>query len=321
MDKWAICIATVRPEMTERWLHLWESMFTEHNVDVYIIQDADEKTVPPRERVHVFDHSDVKKQFSDNAWIIPRLTAACRSYAMLKAYNVGYDYYVSLDDDCYPLGDLFSAYKAHFSDQLAPHYKYVDYAALFGYKHHVRGYPYGIRKKRPVAAQYGIWTKVPDYDALTAIEHKTDDELELTNTVAVVPKYSAFTGCLMNAAITHKYLPVMYQLLMGKQTGYDRMEDIWSSLVMKRIADHFEDIVVLNGKARVIHDRASDPYKNLSKELPALPYNETLWDRLMKFEPHESTPLECYKEIAEARILPDQSDAMLVWAKLFETST
>lgn len=320
MEKWAICIATVRPEMVERWLGAWDNLFVEHNVDVYIMQDADQKTIPPSERVHVFDQSDAKKQFGNYTWIIPKLTAACRSYAMLKAYDKGYDYYVSLDDDCYPLDDLFAAYKTHFADAYAPHYNYVDYAALFGYKHHVRGYPYNIRKKRPVAAQYGIWTKVPDYDALTAIEHGIGDEEELMRTVAVVPKYSAFTGCLMNAAITHKYLPVMYQLLMGQRTGYDRMEDIWSSLIMKRIADHFEDVIVLNGEARVLHDRASNPYNNLLKELPALPHNEKLWEKLMRVELSGSTPLECYKEIAEAQILPDQSEAMLIWAKLFEMS-
>jgi hypothetical protein len=120
----------------------------------------------------------------------------------------------------------------------------------------------------------------------------------------------------MNAAISHKYLPVMYQLLMGDAVGYDRFEDIWSSLLMKKIADHFEDLVLINGHAQVVHDRASDPYKTLPKELPGMPKNETIWEELLEVKLTGSTPIECYEELAETFILPDQRDAMKAWIKI-----
>jgi hypothetical protein len=169
-----------------------------------------------------------------------------------------------------------------------------------------------------VAAQYGLWIKVPDYDALTMIEYGLGDEHELGYTITAVPKYSAFTGCMMNAAITHKYVPVMYQLLMGSPVGYDRVEDIWSSLILKRIADHFEDVVLLNGEARVLHDRASNPYRCLDKELPAMLKNEKLWEKLLRIELSGNTPLECYWEIIKADVIPEQTAAMSLWADMFE---
>lgn len=316
MPKWAVCIATIRPDLAQQWLDAWRELFERHEVNVYIMEDTDHKCLKSHKSVHVFNHTDAKEL--DNPWIIPRQTAACRSFVLYKAYQDGYDYYVSLDDDCYPSGDIFSVYETSFCPQLAPHYNYVDCAAAFGYKHHVRGYPYGIRKQREVATQYGVWLKYADYDALTAIENPVKEEDEIAENVIATPKYSGFTGCIMNVAITNKYLPVMYQLLMGKEVGYDRVEDIWSGLIMKKIADHFGDLVLLNGKARVIHKRASNPFVNLDKELPALAKNEILWEQLLKIKLDGDTPLRCYRQIAESGILPEQSRAMLAWANLFE---
>ena len=318
MSKWAICIATARPQMAEQWLEGWRDIFELHAVDVLIMQDADRKTILPRDRVYVWDQSDVKHSLGDRSWIIPRCTAACRSFVLWQAYKRGYDYYLSLDDDCYPIDDIFSAYERSFGLQNAPNYRYVDYADVFGYRHHVRGYPYGIRKPHSVAVQYGVWLKNPDYDAITMIENEMLSETDIASRRVIVPKYSAFTGCIMNAAITHKYLPAMYQLLMGKRVGYDRVEDIWSALIMKRIADHLEDVVVLNGEARVIHERASNAYASLLKELPAMPKNEQLWEELLQVKLTGNTPLDCYREIAQSRVIPEQSEAMQTWVTLFE---
>lgn len=316
MPKWAVCIATIRPDLAQQWLDAWRDVFETNKVDVYIMEDANQKSLKSHKNVHVFDHTDAREL--ENPWIIPRQTGACRSFVLYQAYQAGYDYYLSLDDDCYPSEDIFSAYESTFSPQLAPHYNYVDCAATFGYKHHVRGYPYGIRRQRNVAVQYGVWLKYADYDALTTIEYPAEEEDTITENVVTVPKYSAFTGCTMNTAITNKYLPVMYQLLMGKEIGYDRVEDIWSGLIMKKIADHFGDLVLLNGRARVVHKRASNPFANLGKELPALAKNEMLWEKLLEIKLDGDTPLRCYRQIAESCILPEQSRAMLAWANLFE---
>lgn len=318
MSKWAVCLATIRPDLANIWLSKWSQFFTQHNVDVYIMQDINEKTIMPRESVYVFDHSDIEKDLGDLAHAIPRKTGACRSYAMLRAYRKGYDYYLTLDDDCFPVDDTIQAYEDHFKPQYCPHYNYVDISALLGYQYQLRGYPYTIRKTHDIAAQYGVWLKIADYDAITSIEKDISDEMNIKRTVSPVPKYSGFTACIMNVAISHKYLPVMYQLLMGKAVGYDRFDDIWSGLLLKKITDHFEDVVLINGSARILHDRASNPYNNLMKELPAMAKNETIWKELLNMELTGTTPLECYKELANSNILPDQKRAMLTWTTIIE---
>ena len=318
MAKWAVCLATIRPELAEKWLAGWKMLFEKYGVDVYIMQDIEKKTIKPRKGVYVFDHKDVRRDLGSSDWVIPKKTGACRSFAMLQAYRKKYDYYITLDDDCFPIEDTIAAYEQHFEPQHWPHYNYVDIADLMGYKHKLRGYPYRIRKPLDVAAQYGIWLKIADYDAITSIEKPIEDEFQLHTVVQAVPKYMAFTGCIMNVAISHKYLPVMYQLQMGERVGYDRFDDIWSALLLKKIADRFEDVVVINGSAKVLHDRASNAYNNLMKELPAMAKNETVWEELMDVKLTKDTPLECYQELAESNVLPDQKQAMLSWTQIIK---
>lgn len=329
MAKWAVCLATIRPDLANVWLSKWHDLFSKHDVDVYIIQDTDHKTLMERDNVRVFDHTDVTKDLGKLASAIPRKTGACRSYAMLQAYRQGYDFYLSLDDDCFPVvkeadswscshHDIFLSYENAFKPKHWPHYRYFDVASSMGYPYHLRGYPYGIRKARDVAAQYGIWLKIPDYDAITTIDKGIKEEMHIKGKVEAVPKFSGFTGCIMNVAISHKYLPIMYQLLMGDVVGYDRFDDIWSGLLLKKIADHFEDVVLINGYSQIHHDRASNPYKTLMQELPGMAKNETLWDELLEIKLTGKTPIDCYEELADSNVLPDQGKAMKTWTQIIK---
>jgi len=319
MGKWAVCLATIRPELAVRWLEHWQKVFDLHKADVYIMQDTSVANIPSEPNIHVFDHTNALDEFGENSWVIPKHTDTCRSYAMLQAYKHGYDYYLTLDDDCLPSGDPIGAYETMFRPQQAYAYKYFDVGSFFGYKHHVRGYPYGIRNQYGVAAQYGVWLNFPDYDGLTSIEEDITPEYDISSDIVAVPKYSGLTGCIMNAAFSHKYMPAMYQLCMGEKAGYDRFGDIWSALIMKRIADHLEDIVLMNGLARVVHEKASDPRKCLTKEMPAMTKNEKLWENLLAIKLAGNTPLECFVEIAESGAIPEpHQEAMLLWAKVLE---
>ena len=93
-----------------------------------------------------------------------------------------------------------------------------------------------------------------------------------------VPTGVPFTGCIMNVAIRHEALPMMYQLVMGiERVGYDRWDDIWSGLFAKRICDHLGLPVLINGRASIVHTRASDTASNLAKERGGYDLNERMW--------------------------------------------
>jgi hypothetical protein len=46
------------------------------------------------------------------------------------------------------------------------------------------------------------------------------------------------------------------------------------------VLDHSGQVMVINGKASVLHDRASDPNANLERETPGVPFNEGMWESL-----------------------------------------
>jgi hypothetical protein len=104
----------------------------------------------------------------------------------------------------------------------------------------------------------------------------------------------------MNVAIRHGALPMLYQLVMGMdRVGYDRWDDIWSGLFVKRICDHLRRPVVVNGKASVVHTRASDTATNLAKEQGGYTLNERMWAHLGRVDLTADSVLGCYEELTD----------------------
>ena len=60
-------------------------------------------------------------------------------------------------------------------------------------------------------------------------------------------------------------------------------------LFQKKVLDQLGKVMVINGKASVLHKRASDPHANLERERPGIPLNEDLWARLVSPR-YESDP-------------------------------
>jgi hypothetical protein len=129
-----------------------------------------------------------------------------------------------------------------------------------------------------VALQYGGWNGILDYDAPTQLEGVSDSESFAPVNIPV-PLGVPVTGCIMNCAFRAKYAPIMWQLplLNGK---YNRFGDIWSGLFAKKVFDFMGKAVVINGKASVNHQRASDPVKNMEREGIGIPVNEHIWEYL-----------------------------------------
>ena len=130
----------------------------------------------------------------------------------------------------------------------------------------------------------------------------------------------------MNMAFRTEYTPVMWQLplLEGR---YNRYGDIWAGLLAKRVFDQVGCAVVVNGRACVDHDRASNPVANLKHESAGLELNERLWENLLILD--GVSAVDCYRAVTGTahwhfqRYDPEYADWFLdcrdKWLSLFSS--
>ncbi len=296
----SICcvIPTNRPDKFLEFLDAWTPLFEKHDVTLYVIEDNPyPKIEMPKVKFPLlhFSHNYIPS-------FIPKFTGAIRSYGFLLAYREGFDITLTLDDDVVPIGDPIAEYIEGFNQEFGMG-DYFDIGHIFGLNEYMRGYPMRYRNNQYPLLQYGGWDNVPDMDAVTQLRHEiygTTDGYQFDQRILAIPLGLGFTGCIMNLAIRHDALPMMYQLMMGvDRVGYDRADDIWSGLFAK-----LKIPIVINGKALVEHTRASDTVSNLNKELMAYGLNEILWDRLKMIKLYNHNVIACYKELI-AGLMPE----------------
>lgn len=276
---WAVIVPTCpgREEVYKKFIEAWTPLFAEHEVTLITIFDG-----PEAPKYCEGDHVLSWKDIDDSRFkYIPKKTDMVRSFAFTWAYhNLPHvDYFCTLDDDVRPgfLSDLFAEYEEVF-EKGAPCSEYLDVGALTTSGLQMRGFPYKDRKPAEVAVQYGGWDGVLDYDAATqlAVPKETETFFSL---VVPVPKGAAVTCCIMNCAWKREYTPIMWQLPM-LDGRYNRVGDIWSGLFIKKTLDAVGAVMIINGAARVRHERASNPYESLKKEAPSVWLNDNLWPAL-----------------------------------------
>jgi hypothetical protein len=184
-----------------------------------------------------------------------------------------------------------------------------------------RGVPYdSTARETECVINHGLWTNVPDFDAITQIAN-TRFKQPFEPIDQVIPKGKFFPMCGMNLAFKPKMAPAMYFLLMGKSWPFDRFGDIWCGVFAKKICDHL-GLAVRSGEPRIEHQRASNPWTNLRKELPGYEVNENLWRAVDSLVLTGTNPLECYGELAEKLPLSGEywdqlRAAMGTWTELF----
>lgn len=280
---------TNRPDRFKTFLEAWAPLFRKHDVRLFVVQDSEPWDI---DTLGVTCSADSWPTFPD---FIPRKTDMCRSLAIYRAWKAeSSTYTLSLDDDVLPEGDLFEEYERVFLDG-APHSDYLDVGSLTSFGRPLRGFPFSARTNAEVAVQYGGWNGVLDYDAPTQLAGVRDVE-SFHRVVLPVPRGSAVTGCIMNCAWRTEYAPIMWQLPLF-EGRFNRFGDIWSCLFQKRVLDALGKVMVINGKASVRHDRASDPLANLEREAPGIPVNEGLWEHLTDWS--KLGMLECYDYVTE----------------------
>ena len=324
----AVVIPTIR---NLKFLEAWKNEFKDCIGIIIEDHKKQEISTPSKyfKKTYHYSWEDIDRDFKKNSWIFPRKNAGIRSYGFWKAYELGIDIIITLDDDCYPIKgqEFIKTHLSHLSLQAPvdwyPTYPHTDYL-------YTRGFPYGARNKSEVVVSHGLWSEVLDFDAPTQLQHLGLKLPYAFDFCEFIPRDYFFPMSSMNLAFKTKITPLMYFPLMGedqygKSWGYDRFDDIWAGVFMKKVLDHL-GMSVVNGSPFVEHKKASDPFINLKKEAKGIRANEDLYKELKKLIFKSNDMKSNYKEIFKNRhLLKDDLEyegslrrAMLIWVNLFK---
>lgn len=283
---------------------------------VIVIEDNPYRTFDLPPSCDHYSWEEIEATLGDSAWIISRRDSAIRCFGFLMAYRGGADLIVTLDDDCYPREPGICA--GHLR-AMGSHGRWVE--SVPGMR--TRGLPYFNRGRLDVAANMGLWSRVPDLDAPQTLAGGVGD-FEPPRGSRIVPTGQYTPLCGMNLAFRREATPLFYFPPMGEGQPYRRFDDIWAGVIAKRVIDHL-GWRLSAGDPAIEHIRASDPMANLVKEAPGIARNETLWQEIDAVRLTADDPACCMAELGDA-LERDGSDdyarrlgrAMQVWASLFQ---
>ncbi|PWV36997.1 MAG: hypothetical protein DJ555_04440 [Desulfurococcaceae archaeon] len=305
----------------------------------------------PREREAFFRSrygSSYEKYFS----LIPGRFHAKTSYGFLLAYEAGADYIIEIDDDVYPeqgyrlVRDHISSLTNNNGKGIESPGKWintVDFLELrpsinlFPRGHpydpstRVRDYRYSVQDAECVL-NMGLWTGHPDLDALTVLYLGGMDGRAPVESVGIKDERiiplpgNYFAVCSMNTSFSKEIVPAFYQLYM-KYMDIDRFEDIWSGIIIKKIADSIGDRICF-GKPAAKHAKRPRPvWKDLRAELEGMVINEILWriidqadissksypDAYLEIANHIERNLGEFKEELHKKFITTQVEKMRIW--------
>lgn len=268
----------------EAWKDLgdWDRMI--------IVEDHPEKTFDAGTEYHYSWKEIAELVGPKNAWIFSRRDSAIRSFGFLAAARMNAKYILTLDDDCYPAAKE-PIFQSHIDAM--QHKRWISTVPDLV----PRGLPYKSTGIMHTKANMGLWTNVPDQDAIHALINPISNYQPPTHNW-VVPKNQYIPLCGMNYCFTSELIPLSYFPLMGIESPYRRFDDIWHGIILKKVCDHLDYQISVGGPS-VKHLRASDPFNNLMKEAPGVQANETFWETIDSINLSGTTPTECMAEIGK----------------------
>jgi len=310
------------------FLKFWGNQFADCHL--IVVEDNSQKTLKigklKFKSITHLAHDDIKKDFGEGSWIFSRKNAGIRSFGFWKAYKMGADIIITIDDDCYPTDTKFI--EKHFDNLNFPFpdkwiTTYPDPKWIY-----TRGIPYSIRGKGKVFLSHGLWSGALDLDAKTEIKlPKLLAEKQYPPLRQIIPFGYFYPMCSMNLSFRREIAVLMFFPMMGLQENskpwpYDRFDDIWAGIFSKKIMDHL-NMGVINGSPFINHKKASKPLKNLKKEENGMKINEKLWKLVDNVKLTSKTPKDCYIELARKIDFPKNAyftklrQAMIIWANKY----
>ena len=250
-----------------------------------------------------YDHHDVTAYGE----LIPAASHAETSFGLLYMWaDPTFEYGVFIDDDTLPHADVdyFGRHLENLAfagdvERVRSDTQWVNvlYQRAADHGLYPRGYPYAAMGEtvetdtvtldggRVVASQ-GLWTNVPDLDAVRIL---MDGDLEgqaQTRTTAadferdfVAARGNYLTVCSMNLAFRREVIPAFYQLPMDdNEWEVGRFDDIWSGVFLKRACDVL-GTQIYSGDPLCEHNKAPrSTFDDLHNEVAGLELNEHLWE-------------------------------------------
>lgn len=272
MKKIAVVVPTIRPDSYKTFLKAWEEQFKTHNITLITVHDGENPTVgvcEDQEPIEFAENDSVKTIMGEYSDLIYNLNDGVRNlgFAWVAKYMPEIEVIITLDDDVKPYGDTIQDHLDALDTKVP-----VSWMATTRWEY-TRGFPYGVREEAEVVLSHGVWEGVKDWDAPTQLVKGNPDVIFYRGTI---PKGVFYPMCIMNVAFKRKMLPYMYQAPMGPEVGLDRFADIWCGIESKKIIDS-KGWAVVTGYSTVLHERASNVFKNLQKEAKGLELNESFW--------------------------------------------
>ncbi|AFO57429.1 MULTISPECIES: hypothetical protein [unclassified Natrinema] len=259
----------------------------------------------------VFDGSRREEWYDDHGvseygHVVPAASHAETSFGLLYMWvHDEFDYGFFIDDDTlpHPDEDFFGTHMANLAfegelESVSSDEQWVNVLYQNADEHglYPRGYPYSAMNETvetgtteigsgEVVASQGLWTNVPDLDAVRIL---MDGDLEgqaQTRTSSddfgddfVAARGNYLTVCSMNLAFRREVIPAFYQLPMDdNEWDVGRFDDIWSGVFLKRACDVL-GTRIYNGAPLCEHNKAPrSTFDDLNNEVPGLELNEHLW--------------------------------------------
>jgi hypothetical protein len=256
----------------------------------------------PRRERWLDDHG-----VGDYGHLIPEASHAQTSFGLLYLWAGGHEYGVFIDDDTRPSGDDF--FGRHLRNlradrevrELRSDQRWVNVLGDTDTDLYPRGYPYAAMDETvvertaradSVVASQGLWTNVPDLDAVRILndgdlrgqaQTRLDAKEFGAEFLAAPGQY--LTVCSMNLAFRREVVPAFYQLPMDdNEWDVGRFDDIWSGVFLKRAADLLGDDVLTGGPLCEHNKAPRSTFDDLRNEAAGLELNEHVWEHVDRVE-------------------------------------
>jgi len=258
-----------------------------NDVRVLVVEDRDHGVINiDDDRFTIMDHTAAKQYIGANRyWLIDQGSSACRSFGYYYAYREGFQYVITLDDDCYTRPSFWPS--LWFNRQSEPCWpkatltgdaRWVNTIPLGPSRRFARGYPPDYRNGLTflregrghcdaIMAQMGLWSGHLDLSAADKLtcQHEWSDIHIAAVTDAVVDKGKFFPWCGMNYTFDIRLAPALMHWHSNKDPQWDRYDDIWAGYVAKHLLDKNNHGVIV-GNPVVDHAKSGDITKEWVRE-------------------------------------------------------
>ncbi|MFB6308837.1 MAG: alpha-1 4-glucan-protein synthase [Haloarculaceae archaeon] len=266
--------------------------------------------------------------------LIPEASHAQTSFGLLYLWARDFDYGVFIDDDTlpHPEFDFFGRHMDNLAfegeiESVSSDERWVNvlYQNEDDHGLYPRGYPYSAMDETvettteyvdDVVASQGLWTNVPDLDAVRILMDGDLQGQAQTRTSAadfdgdfVASEGQYLTVCSMNLAFKREVVPAFYQLPMDdNRWDVGRFDDIWSGLFLKRACDVLGK-QIYNGYPLCEHNKAPrSTFSDLTNEVHGLELNEHVWEIIDAVGEDATSYAEVFRAMADAMAEGDFED-------------